>query len=201
MVKNQRLDSFLKRKLAQQDEENIPSTSEPEKPQIEENEKQQLSKVRRVACDEFEKVSNQDGHNDNAIDLILQTSIDIVLYLTFQDHAICGGDGETTEERYEDVFSSMAILNASFNDEFSQAMLKNGPYLDKCASLQFRKEILQVVSSQVKNHIRQEIGDSKFCIVVDGALDKSGKEQMALVLRFVDKNGFIQERLFDIVHV
>lgn len=211
MVKNQRLDSFLKRKLAQQDDENIDSTSEPEKPQIEENEKQ-LSKVRRVACDEFEK-ENQDGHNDNAIDVpnldqimknqdcILQTSIGIVLYLTFQDHAICGGDGETTEERYEDVFSSMAILNASFNDEFSQAMLKNGQYLDKCASLQFRKEILRVVSSQVKNHIREEIGDSKFCIVVDGALDKSGKEQMALVLRFVDKKGFIQERLFDIVHV
>lgn len=65
--KNQRFDSFLKRKLAQQDDENIDSTSEPEKPQIEENEKQ-LSKVRRVACDEFEK-ENQDGHNDNAIDV------------------------------------------------------------------------------------------------------------------------------------
>jgi hypothetical protein len=53
----------------------------------------------------------------------------------------------------------------------------------------------------VKKSIREEIGDSKFCIVVDEAHDESKKEQMALVLRFVDKVGLIQERFFDVAYV
>jgi len=53
----------------------------------------------------------------------------------------------------------------------------------------------------VRKHIREEIGDSKFCIVVDEARDESKKEQMALVLRFVDKGGLIQERFFDVARV
>ena len=31
--------------------------------------------------------------------------------------------------------------------------------------------------------------------------DESMKEQMAVVLRYVDTNGFVQERFFGIVHV
>ncbi|XP_028062902.1 uncharacterized protein LOC114266213 [Camellia sinensis] len=38
-----------------------------------------------------------------------------------------------------------------------------------------------------KNAIREEIGDAKYCIIADEARDKSKKEQMAIVLRFVDK--------------
>ncbi|XP_019429719.1 PREDICTED: uncharacterized protein LOC109337245 [Lupinus angustifolius] len=53
------------------------------------------------------------------------------------------------------------------------------------------------MSSKVRIYIRDEIGDSKFCI----AIDESQREQMAIILRFVDKNGCIQERFFDIVHV
>ncbi|XP_019442248.1 PREDICTED: zinc finger MYM-type protein 1-like [Lupinus angustifolius] len=57
------------------------------------------------------------------------------------------------------------------------------------------------MSSKVRRYIRDEIGDSKFCIVIDESCDESQREQMAIVLRFVDKNGYIQERFFDIVHV
>jgi hypothetical protein len=43
----------------------------------------------------------------------------------------------------------------------------------------------------VKEVICDEIGDVKFCLIVDKACDESMKEQMAIVLRFVDKNGFV----------
>ena len=49
--------------------------------------------------------------------------------------------------------------------------------------------------------IREEIGVAKFCIFVDEAHDESKKEQMTLILRFVDKDGFIHERFFGLVHV
>ena len=53
----------------------------------------------------------------------------------------------------------------------------------------------------MREKIHEEIGDAKYCILVDEAKDESRKEQMALVLRFVDNDGFIRERFFDILHV
>jgi len=60
---------------------------------------------------------------------------------------------------------------------------------------------LHIFSRKVRSHIRKEIEDSKFSIIVDEAHDESKKEEMAIVLRFVDKDGNIKERFFDIVHV
>ena len=53
----------------------------------------------------------------------------------------------------------------------------------------------------MKKAIREEIGDAKFCILVDEARDESVKEQMVVVLRYVDTNGFVQEQFYGIVHV
>ena len=53
----------------------------------------------------------------------------------------------------------------------------------------------------MKKAIREEIGYGKFCILVDEARDKSMKEQMVVVLRYVDTNGFMRERFYGIVHV
>ena len=53
----------------------------------------------------------------------------------------------------------------------------------------------------MKKAIREEIGDAKFCILVDEARDESMKEQMAMVLRYVDTNGFVREQFYGIVHV
>ena len=60
---------------------------------------------------------------------------------------------------------------------------------------------MHILASNVRNAIREEIGDAKFCILIDEAQDESKREQMAIILRFVDKEGFIKERLFHIVHV
>jgi hypothetical protein len=56
---------------------------------------------------------------------------------------------------------------------------------------------LQVIASKVRDGICEDIGDSKFYIIVD----ESKREQMTTVLRFVDKDSFIQERFFDLVYV
>ena len=46
-----------------------------------------------------------------------------------------------------------------------------------------------------------QVGDAKFCIIIDEARDESKREQMSVVLTFVDKEGFIREPFFDLVHV
>ena len=49
--------------------------------------------------------------------------------------------------------------------------------------------------------IIEEIGGDVFCLLVDESADVSGKEQMAVVVWYVDKLGVIKERLIGIVHV
>ncbi|XP_029154506.1 uncharacterized protein [Arachis hypogaea] len=95
----------------------------------------------------------------------------------------------------------MIKLITSYNDEVARTVLENAPYNAKYTSHQIQKEILHILSNKVRKHICEEIGDSKFCIVVDEARDESKREQMALVLRFVDIHDFIQERFLDLVHV
>ncbi|KAL6211703.1 hypothetical protein ACLB2K_016926 [Fragaria x ananassa] len=53
----------------------------------------------------------------------------------------------------------------------------------------------------VRRKIREEVGDAKFCLLVDEALDESSKEQMAIILRFVDSDGLVRERFFHVVSV
>ncbi|XP_075654760.1 uncharacterized protein LOC142624919 [Castanea sativa] len=55
--------------------------------------------------------------------------------------------------------------------------------------------------AKVKKAIREEISDGKFCIKVDEARDESMKEQMAVVFRYVDAEGFVKERFFGLIHV
>jgi len=40
-----------------------------------------------------------------------------------------------------------------------------------------------------------------FCLLVDESRDVSCKEQMAVVLRYVDKCGIVKERFLGLVHV
>lgn len=54
---------------------------------------------------------------------------------------------------------------------------------------------------KVKNKIREEIGDDKFCILIDKVHDSFNKEYMTIILLFVDCKGFVREQFFDIVNV
>ena len=53
----------------------------------------------------------------------------------------------------------------------------------------------------MKKAICEEISDAKFCLIVDEARDESMREQMTIFIRFVDKDGFVRERFFWVVHV
>jgi len=60
---------------------------------------------------------------------------------------------------------------------------------------------LHVFAKNVQSSIHHEIGDARFCLIVDEAQDESRREQITFVIRFVDRSGFIREWFFDIVHV
>ena len=60
---------------------------------------------------------------------------------------------------------------------------------------------MSIFFQTIVKSIVEEIGGDVFCLLVDESADVSGKEQMAVVLRYVDKSGLIKERLIGIVHV
>ncbi|XP_021754099.1 uncharacterized protein LOC110719428 [Chenopodium quinoa] len=95
----------------------------------------------------------------------------------------------------------MLKLLASYDKDVCNVVMDNAPQNAKYTSPAIQKEILQVFANKVQKEIREEISDSKCCIIVDESRDISKREQMAIVLRFVDKDGYLRERFFELVHV
>ncbi|XP_074328059.1 uncharacterized protein LOC141665970 [Apium graveolens] len=85
--------------------------------------------------------------------------------------------------------------------DISNVILENAPKSAMYTFPKIQKDILHILASKLRNKICDEVGDSKFCILVDESIDASQKEHMAIVLRFVDVYGIIRERFFDIVNV
>jgi hypothetical protein len=123
-----------------------------------------------------------------------------VKWLADQACAFRGND-ETVQSRNRGNFLEIVRLLADFNPEIVRVVLENAPYNAKYTSPEIQKEILSIFACEVRKYIREEIGDSKFSILVDETCDASKREQMALVFRFVDNEGFLQERFFDLIHV
>jgi hypothetical protein len=48
----------------------------------------------------------------------------------------------------------------------------------------------------VNDAIHNEIGNAKSCLIIDKVRDESMNEHIAIVLRFIDKNDFVQGHFF-----
>ena len=153
----------------------------------------------RVAEQMYKNLMNQWQHLQRVVDhftteqiannwLQLKASIYIVRHLAFQAIAFRGQDESFSSSNCGNFLESLGIVTF-WNEkvgEIIEKTLKNATY----TSLRIQKKILHVFSVKVKKAIREEISDTKFCIMVDKAHNKSMKEQMAVVFRYVDAEGF-----------
>jgi hypothetical protein len=164
----------------------------------------------RIAEKSYEDLKNQSQYIQNVFEkltsekiannrLQLKASIDVVRVLAFQGVAFRGRD-ESVDSINHGNFLEILGLTIEYNEKLAEVTAK-APKNATYTSPTVQKQILHVFSTKVKEVIRDEIGDAKFCLIVDEARDESMKEQMAIVLRFVDKNGFVRERFFGLVHV
>jgi hypothetical protein len=148
----------------------------------------------------IDKVLNKQCHTEIANNrLQLKVSIDVVRVLALQGIAFRGRDESSTSVNRGNFLEILDVV-ASYDKKVAEVIAK-APKNATYTSPQIQKEILHVFSMKVMNAIREEIGDAKFCIIVDEARDESMREQMAVVIRFVDKDGFVRERFFGVVHV
>jgi hypothetical protein len=64
-----------------------------------------------------------------------------------------------------------------------------------------QRDIVECFAKKILHYILEDIGKDVFCILVDESRDVSCKEQIAVVLRYVDKCGRVREKFVIIEHV
>ncbi|XP_038681328.1 zinc finger MYM-type protein 1-like [Tripterygium wilfordii] len=149
----------------------------------------------------IDKVMNvQSLENVKKNRLCLKTTIDSVRWLTLQGCALRGHDESLTSKNRGNLVELISLMG-KLNVEIDDVVLEKAPGNAKYTSHLIQKDILHILSTKVRNKIREEVGNARFCILVDEAKDVSNREQMAIILRFVDIHGYLQERFFEIVHV
>ncbi|CAH9141984.1 unnamed protein product [Cuscuta epithymum] len=129
--------------------------------------------------------------------LRLKTSIMTVQWLALQGCAFRGHD-ESEKSLNRGNMIELITYTAKWNEEVREVVLGNAPKNAKYTSPDIQKEILSLMANRVRRMIREEIGDSCFCLLVDEAKDESDREQMAIILRFVNVAGILTERFFAI---
>ncbi|KAI3445300.1 hypothetical protein Pfo_001965 [Paulownia fortunei] len=160
-----------------------------------------LNSSHKIAVKHCHDLMNPLQHIEKIID---KQSMELVaknrLLCAFQGIAF-RAHNECLDSHNRGNFLEIMKHTTSYNNEVRSIVLENAPQNVSYTSPQIQKEILSLYASRIQRFIRKEIGDAKYCLIVDESRDESKREQMAIVLRFVDKEGFIQERFFDVVHV
>ena len=80
-------------------------------------------------------------------------------------------------------------------------MLQTAPKNCKLTHLNIQKDIVNVIAGETSKAIIKDLDNEFFSVLVDESYDISVKEQMAIVLRYVNKKGIIIEQFLGIVHV
>ena len=69
-------------------------------------------------------------------------------------------------------FRELVKLLAFYNKEVDVVVLENAPRNSKYISATVQQEILKLFARKVQRKIREEIGTSKFCIMMDESRDE-----------------------------
>ncbi|CAN0881868.1 Zinc finger MYM-type protein 1 [Linum grandiflorum] len=75
---------------------------------------------------------------------------------------------------------------AKLNEQLRNVVLQNAPGNAKYTSPRIQKKILEIIANKVRRKIREKIGDSCFSILVDEEVDEARREQMSVILRYVN---------------
>ncbi|KAL0001481.1 hypothetical protein SO802_015262 [Lithocarpus litseifolius] len=125
-------------------------------------------------------------------------------YLFGQDVGEQGGafrghdesQGSSDKRNFLELLQFSGDHNESIND-----VLQKVPKNCKLTHHNIQKDIVNAITRETSKAIIKDLDNGFFLILVDESRDISVKEQMALVLHYVNKKGIIIERFLGIVHV
>ncbi|KAL4626176.1 hypothetical protein ACB092_05G077000 [Castanea dentata] len=144
---------------------------------------------------------NQAQSNQDKAEYRIQLNaiVDCVRFLLFRGLAFRGHDesqGSSDKGNFLEFLQFLGDHNESIN-EVMQNTWKNC----KLTHPDIQKDMVNAIAHETSKAIIEDLGNGFFSILVDESRDISVKEQMALVLRYVNKQGIIIKRFLGIVHV
>ncbi|KAL6554076.1 hypothetical protein OROMI_019749 [Orobanche minor] len=130
----------------------------------------------------------------------LNATIICLRYLVMQGLAFRGND-EANDSLNQGNFLEFLKILASCNEEINKVVLQNAPENHKLISPDIQRDIINAAAVETTKVIIADFGNELFSILVDECRDVSVKEQMGIVVRYVDKKGCVIERFLGLVHV
>ncbi|XP_042016285.1 uncharacterized protein LOC121764309 [Salvia splendens] len=111
------------------------------------------------------------------------------------------GHDESSASLNRGNFLELLLWFSEHNDVVSKVLGANAPANNQMNSPRIQKDLANACASEVTLAIVKDIGHKVFTLLVDEARDVSLKEQMRVVLRYVNNDGYVIERILGIVHV
>ncbi|XP_047264228.1 uncharacterized protein LOC107865421 [Capsicum annuum] len=130
----------------------------------------------------------------------LEASINVARLLLYYGLPFRGHD-ESESSSNQDYFLEFLRWYGDNHPDVGKVILEKAPqnYTLTCPMIQ--KDIVNACAEETLKVIIEDLNGDYFGILVDESKDISHKEQIALVLRYVDKKGEVVERFIDFVHV
>ncbi|XP_071924022.1 uncharacterized protein [Coffea arabica] len=154
--------------------------------------------------DQRHSVSNVLRSCGREIDIAYRTrltaALDVTRFLLKQGLAFRGND-ESTSSSNRGNFLELFDWYSQRNTEIFEVVNQNAPANNQLTSPMIQKDLAHACASEITSVIINDIGDNYFSLIVDESRDSSVKEQMGVVLRYVNKEGRVIERFLAIVHV
>ncbi|XP_058003012.1 uncharacterized protein LOC110656859 [Hevea brasiliensis] len=111
------------------------------------------------------------------------------------------GNDESENSLNQGNFLELLKVMASCNEEINYVVLKNAPDNLRLTSSHIQKDIINAAVTETTKAIITDFGDDLSSILVDECRDVSIKEQMGVVIRYVNGSGCVIERFIGLVHV
>ncbi|ESR36896.1 TTF-type domain-containing protein [Citrus sinensis] len=147
-----------------------------------------------------QKCERQSKKTQSEYETRLNAVVDCIRFLLNQGLAFRGHD-ESDGSSNRGNFLELLHFLADHNEDINAVTLKNTPLNLQMTSPKIQKDIVSCVATETTNAIIREMDGALFSVLIDESRDISTKEQMAVVLRYVDKNGYVVERFAGIEHV
>ncbi|XP_021800196.1 zinc finger MYM-type protein 1-like [Prunus avium] len=130
----------------------------------------------------------------------LIASIKCTKFMLRQGLSFRGNDESATSSNRRNYLELLQFLEDN-DEKVKEVVLKNAPRNLKLVAPKIQKDIVNACAFEILDVIMSSLKDRFFSILVDEARDVSVKEQMAMVLRYVDDKGHVIERFVGVQHV
>ncbi|KAH7666846.1 Tam3-transposase (Ac family) protein [Dioscorea alata] len=147
-----------------------------------------------------QKISQHSSEMEVAYRVRLTAILDIVQFLLRQGLAFQGHD-ESSSSKNKGNFLELLYWYGARVDKIAKTLKANAPGNNQMTAPKIQKDLVHSCAEKVRSLIIEDIGDRIFSLMVDKARDISVKEQMAIVLRYVDSRGQVIERFLCVEHV